>query len=327
MTRIHLIIGILLVWISALSANGVGSTMDEVLKDDFATFFNIQQQEKKELTLGQTKMHYKTGGFQEHIDLYFTKNKDNQLIAAEIEIDYSFIKEKGMLAIDVIKSFIKDFCHEKDASVCNTLAMRLFNREGEVAKELAGAMRVLEMKKKFDVTTLQSCVLNTEARKNKLVFQYYFINWKELTIGEEHFLDEKIMQSYKMTLVQEEPTFHVWQNKNDKEMKVPFERLVDGRWQFETEEEALNYFNAYQLQQSEGMLLIEIYDNVIADKCNVYQSTARQQDMLETLGIKDKYYTFLSRKGKSIAKIFVCVKPDGTKEEATKLVEKAISLL
>jgi hypothetical protein len=298
--------------------------MKEVLADDFASFFNIEKQKTKKGLVGQKEIHYKTGGFKEYIDLYLTVNKSQRVVAASIEVDYQFIEEKGMLAIDVIKSFIQDFCHEADAAVCETLAMRLFKREGEVAEELSGTMGVLESKKKWDATTLKKCVLNTETRAKRIVFSYHWINWTEQPVSSKSFMSNKLLAPYQLTSIQKESSFYVWQNKNEATVKVPFERLVDGRWQFATEAEAINYYRAYQLKQSEGMQVIQDWNKKLGDQYQVYESNKKQEEMLAMLGITDSYYCFLVRRGAKIAKIFVVITADGKLEEATEMVIKGV---
>lgn len=308
-------------------AQGVGSPLEEVLKDDFASFFNIKEQKSTPTDLGQKSLHYKTGGFQEYLDLQFTVDKNKVLVAAELTVDYKFIKEQSTFAIDVIKSFLQDFCAEQDEEVCATLATRLWKGEGEVAPELAGVMQLLGNQKKWDCTTLSACVLNTEMRKEGLAFSFHAINWEQQAIPEQHFLNQKDLKKYHLELTQEEPTFKIWMP--EKTDKSQFSRLVDGHWHFQTAEAALNYYKAYQLQQSEGMALVEDFDKKLGEEVWVYETGPAQQEMMAALGLEttEEFYCFWMRKGASINKIFVVVEAEGGLELASQLAQRAVEKL
>lgn len=308
------------------SAQGVGTSLDHVLQGSFAEFFNIQEQSRAPLPLGKQQLHYKTGGFQEYIDLTFVIDEQQQLQSAHLEVRYEFIKEKGMLAIDVLKSFIAGFCQEHDQAICGTLSDRLWKQEGEVAPELSGVMQLLGGQKKWDSSPLTACVLNTAAKDSTLEFSYYFKNWEEQSIPSSHFLTQKDLRKYKLKMTQQEPTFQIWTNAKKGNA---VSRLVDGRWHFKTEKEADQYFQTHQLPQSEGMALLPDFKGKLGDECWVYETGPAQIDMMATLGIEltDEYYCFLVRKGASIAKIFVIVTPKASLQTATAIAKKAVQKL
>ncbi len=320
---------LLLASYSLCLANGVGAPLKEVKEGHFASFFNITEQSSKKLVLGQKEAHYKTGGFKEYIDLYLTTAPDQTLQRARILVKYPFISEQSRFAIDVIKSFIGDFCHEKDKAACHTLEMRLWNGEGEIAPELAPIMSVLSGQKKRATVTLNGCVLTVEAKKEGLEIVYHFISWEKQPLAEALFLTEKDLASYSFQNIQTEPDFKVWTTEDNEAEKLAFSRLVDGRWQFKTPREAANYFSAYQLFQSEGMEMVESEAALTSDEAMVYQSGAEQRKMMATLGITDPPtgYIFMLRKGKTIAKLFVMTTPTGSFEEAFKIAQQVLDKL
>lgn len=309
----------------AAATGGVGASLTTVLEDDFATFFNLTQQQSQPLDFGQKELHYKTGGFQEHIDLYLIVDKNNTLLTARIEVDYQFISTQKTFAIDVIKSFLKDFCHQTDAAVCNTLAIRLMEGEGEVAPELAGVMKVLNSKKKWDSSTLQESVLTTETLKQKIRFAYHWINWTETVVRPGDFLIAEELQAYQLELTTERPTVHYWTNLSSDKVAFPFSRLVEARWVFKSLEEAANYYRAYQVKQAEGMQLLPNFEAAIGEEVQVYQAGAAQQETMARIGMASAppAYLFYIRKRNCVTKLFVLCKVADTLEKATAIATLA----
>ncbi|MGH1336134.1 MAG: hypothetical protein ACRBFS_08405 [Aureispira sp.] len=310
------------------SANGVGTPLEKVLQGSFASFFHIKEQSRSTLSFGQQEIHYKTGGFKEFIDLTLIVDKEDLLLTAHLQVNYTFIKEQNRFAIDVIKSFIDDFCPKQDQAVCSTLADRLWNGEGTVAPELETVMNLFQGSKKWACSPLTACVLNTQAQEETLNFSYHFINWTTLAIPSPLFLSDKDLKKYPLQLTQEEATFKIWTPKGNTK-KLPCTRLVDGRWLFETAEEAHNYYQAYQIQQSEGMAFMSDFEQKLGHVCAVYENSPTQIKMLARMGIgpEKEFYCFLIRKGKSIAKVFVVVSSDASIAVATKIAQKAVRKL
>jgi len=104
--------------------------MDSVLQTDFASFFTITSQKTDDLAFQQKKHHYKTGGFQEYVDMYLTVDKNNILKIATILVKYKFLQEQSVFAIDVIKSFIQDFAHQEDQSVTQPFLINSIQAKG-----------------------------------------------------------------------------------------------------------------------------------------------------------------------------------------------------
>lgn len=323
--KTNLLYSILLLLPFHLFANGVGSSMDSVLQTDFASFFNISKQKTDDLDFQQKKHHYKTGGFQEFIDLHLTTNKENILTTASIEVHNQFIKDQTIFAIDVIKSFIKDFAHHNDQSVTETLANKLYMGEGYVDPILKPILKVLAQEKSWGTVQLKNCIFEMNLSKTGLVITYYFINWKEQSIDSKLFLQKSHLKSYQLECTQTEKDFHVWTLLKDK--TSDYSRLVDGRWAFNTAEEAAAYYKAHLLEQSEGAQKIEGFDKKLGDESIVFFYDKSNNPLMATLDLNDKYYYFYFRKGKYIAKVFVVANANIKVEQAYPIAQKAEKLL
>mgnify|MGYP000539569416 CR=1 FL=1 len=315
---------LLLFMTQAVLGNGVGSTMDEILESEFAQFFNIEQKTETALPFGQKQRHYKTGGFKEHIDLYFIIDKNEVLLTARIEVTLKFITEQTPFAKDVIKSFVSGFCHQKDRAVCQTLSDQIYTGEGGISDDLGELLRVLSNERKDGTSTLKGCVMTLENTKKTLNFEYHFINWEKQKVPTTAFLTKGNLNKYKLECTENALFFNTWELKENK--KSNYKKVIDFRFLMDSEEHATNYYRAYTLQQAEGALAIEL-DKKIGDERKLFLFNAETNETIALLGAKNNYYYFWVRKGKYLAKIFVSVSPEVKLEKVVKLVEKAVKNL
>lgn len=106
------------------------------LKDsEFYHFFNLSEQFKEKFSSNITKLLLKTGGFQEHIDIFLYINGNNQIKKAELYLDREWIGNKKSInpfGTDMSKSFINYFLpSNKDSEFKKHLVHYLFNLRGE----------------------------------------------------------------------------------------------------------------------------------------------------------------------------------------------------
>ncbi len=91
--------------------------LQEFLDSDFFSFFNLHQTENI-IEAGLSRIYFKPGGFQEHIDIEVAVLGNLKIYEAALELDRSFIGDEKSLnpfAKDICKSFIAVMCsHETD---------------------------------------------------------------------------------------------------------------------------------------------------------------------------------------------------------------------
>ena len=82
-----------------------GQQLSELLKSDYNKFFNLEEK-SREKAGENSKIHYKTGGFQEFVDIYISIDKSEKIIGAELKVKREWMKGANLgFAKDVIKSF------------------------------------------------------------------------------------------------------------------------------------------------------------------------------------------------------------------------------
>ncbi|MBD3229114.1 MAG: hypothetical protein GF329_13075 [Candidatus Lokiarchaeota archaeon] len=106
------------------------------LKDsEFYHFFNLIEQKKEKFNSNLTKLFLKTGGFQEHIDIFLYINKNIQIKKAELFLERQWIGNKKSInpfGTDISKGFINYFLpSNKDSEFKKHLVHDLFNLRGE----------------------------------------------------------------------------------------------------------------------------------------------------------------------------------------------------
>ncbi len=93
-----------------------GQQLSELLKSDYNKFFNLEEK-SREKAGENSKIHYKTGGFQEFVDIYISIDKSEKIIGAELKVKREWMKGANLgFAKDVVKSFIGEFAHDKKHS-------------------------------------------------------------------------------------------------------------------------------------------------------------------------------------------------------------------
>jgi hypothetical protein len=96
--------------------NKKGQQLSEMLKGTYNQFFNLEEK-SRETTEEEIKIHYNTGGFQEYVDIYITIDKNEKIIATELQVNRDWMKGINLgFAKDVIKSFIAEFALDKKHS-------------------------------------------------------------------------------------------------------------------------------------------------------------------------------------------------------------------
>jgi len=186
-------------------------------------------------------------------------------------------------------------------------------------------MKVLAQEKTWGTVTLNNCVFEVTLTKDALQLTYYFISWKEQSVSSKIFLQSSHLKAFQLELTQTEKDFHVWTLIEGK--TSDFSRLVDGRWAFETAEQAAVYYQAYLLEQSEGAQKIEDFNQKLGDELQVFFYDKTNSEMMASFGLNDKFYFFYFRKGKNIAKVFVVANENIKVEQAYQIAAKAGKLL
>ena len=80
-----------------------GQQLSELLKSDYNKFFNLEEK-SREKAGENSKIHYKTGGFQEFVDIYISIDKSEKIIGAELKVKREWMKGANLgFAKDVIK--------------------------------------------------------------------------------------------------------------------------------------------------------------------------------------------------------------------------------
>ncbi|TFG00922.1 MAG: hypothetical protein EU541_01015 [Promethearchaeota archaeon] len=78
-------------------------------KSEFFEFFNLTEKGSAELDSGLREVHLKTGGFQEHIDLFIYLNKKEEIKKGRLFLDREWIGDINSInpfGTDISKSFI-----------------------------------------------------------------------------------------------------------------------------------------------------------------------------------------------------------------------------
>ena len=84
---------------------------DEFQQSEFASFFNLQEVEQFQEPNGCMRLHLKTGGFQEFVDIELKLDASLRLRQASLELARAWIGNEDSLnpfAKDICKSFIHD---------------------------------------------------------------------------------------------------------------------------------------------------------------------------------------------------------------------------
>jgi len=104
-------------------------------QSEFYKFFNLMEQSSIKVDKDQKKFYFKTGGFQEHIDIYLYVNNDNLIIQSELYLDRKWIgntKSINPFGSDISKSFIDLFLpKDHDKEFKKHLIHYLFNLRGD----------------------------------------------------------------------------------------------------------------------------------------------------------------------------------------------------
>jgi|GEM_PF-4469915 len=312
----------LLLFPSLLFANGVGSSMNEVIGTVFAERYLIDEVSAKKIELGRTLKHYKPGGdFREFVDLYLTVDQTDTLVGAKLVVSCDRSAKFGtMITRLIIRSFIADLAANADRKVCQDLSMRIYLGKGVVDKKLAHFVTTIERGGNA-TAVLDQCVLTCHGDAASIVIAFHPKGWVHAKAPEDGFLGEEYMAGLGMTLVRTVPDMKMWMPKE--KGKGNFTSIMDGRRFFETEIGALNYYNAFQIQQSEGGERVADFDKKLGNRLNVYYLDKENSKMMAIFGLEDTQYNFLFQKGTCFVKVYVTAKKGVGIEEAFKVAQEA----
>lgn len=102
---------------------------------EFFHFFNLTEENREKLNEVDKKLLFKTGGFQEHIDIFLYIDQDNNIKKAELYLDREWIGDINSinpLGTDISKSFIDYFLPSEEGSEFKKhLVHYLFNLRGK----------------------------------------------------------------------------------------------------------------------------------------------------------------------------------------------------
>ncbi|MHA1311870.1 MAG: hypothetical protein ACTSWR_12090 [Candidatus Helarchaeota archaeon] len=102
-------------------------------KTEFYKFFNLNKT-KTSIKDDMTEIYFKTGGFQEFIDIIILINKNNDIIEAKLIIEREWIgniKNINPFGKDIVKSFISVFTPLNDKNKINKIIETIWNLKGE----------------------------------------------------------------------------------------------------------------------------------------------------------------------------------------------------
>jgi hypothetical protein len=120
------------------------------MEGDFNNFFHLEEKARTALSPDEMSIHYKTGGFQEFIDVFIVKNQEDLIVKTKLIVSREWMKGANLkFAIDIIKSFVLEFAIDKEH--IQPLVDKLWNfgtdEEPElVDKDLIGCFDVFQGK-------------------------------------------------------------------------------------------------------------------------------------------------------------------------------------
>lgn len=107
----------------------------EFINSEFFRFFNIRIEKSTEKASDITIVHLKTGGFQEHIDIFISIDKEGDILEGKLFLDRKWIGDANTInpfGTDISKSFIALlFPHDLQPDFKKHLIHYLFNLRGD----------------------------------------------------------------------------------------------------------------------------------------------------------------------------------------------------
>lgn len=94
-----------------------GPAYEELTHSDFFTFFGVTET-ARELAGSQTRMHFKTGGFRDKVDLELLVSSGGEVTEAALTLDREWIGDRAHVdefAKDITRSFLITFHARSDA--------------------------------------------------------------------------------------------------------------------------------------------------------------------------------------------------------------------
>ncbi len=107
-------------------------TLREFLDGEFAGFFGVEETGHAAVA-GGMQHDFKTGGFQEHVDLRVTVGKDGRIGSAVLAMTRTWVGNRESVspfAKDIAKSYVATFMAPEDGGVANVLALNLWQLQG-----------------------------------------------------------------------------------------------------------------------------------------------------------------------------------------------------
>lgn len=134
--------------------------LSEVYSNDFGKFFHIKEENRESLKDGTLKVHIKTGGFQDFVDMFFVVHPENETIIESfllIHRDWLDDKTQIIFAIDIIKSFLLQFSLDKE--FISPFVEFLWTRgDSKLNKKefLEAAMVIFNKKESFNFSSIEN---------------------------------------------------------------------------------------------------------------------------------------------------------------------------
>ena len=107
-------------------------TLDEFLDGEFASFFGVEETGHADVPTG-TRHDFKTGGFQEHVDLSVTVGSNGRITSVRLALARAWVGNRenvSPFAKDLAKSFVATFMAPEDEPATNVLALNLWQLQG-----------------------------------------------------------------------------------------------------------------------------------------------------------------------------------------------------
>lgn len=213
-----------------------------------------------------------------------------------------------------VRAFNKYFCNcidtldmqrpeaelRKQTGLCKTLSLtRLLNMKLITPELLTNEQQATELEQK------SFALLAKECEGVKRLMRAFS---KEPAARESNesnlFIPVGFFKTYQLEKGETNERLHVYNNLQTGEQK--YQRAVDIRWTFETEEEALKWHQLKLKENSEGG--VPIKDLIViegAQQLKVYREGKQGADLLKALGIVQRHHYFLFVYKNIVCKIFV----------------------
>ena len=180
-----------------------------------------------------------------------------------------------------------------DTKKMNALQKRVFN-------QLAGCEKTIEIFQKLDVIPTPS-----------------------QTVPDALFLPESFFSKHGLKKAQVEKNFIVWNAEAGKKIQ----RLVDIRWVFKTNEEALRYHTSMLGRNAEGGPEV-VFNGKLdgADELHVFKESPQTEMLMKNMNVSQKQHYFIFVVDNVVFKVFVATDKSMNPEDLAFIPEEAIKI-